>query len=197
MPFHMLYCSSIMLPLRWARSTTLPPRVARQSPVASPPAKPIPEHFIQPAFLLPFGQRLTKESPLLRQVSVHKGGLSNLNFKYSYMYLRYAVSFPLFLPKSLSLNNGWLCLVMRAIFFFLVQNITTRNIILVYIGWLTKFFFTGQHTGRDQAIQHQEAKLQRLVGASGVPGGWLGGWFRALQQHWRHREKDCPKRTWC
>lgn len=57
------------LTVRWARSTTLPPRVARQSPAANPPAKPIPEHFIQPAFLLPFGQRLTKESPLLRQAS--------------------------------------------------------------------------------------------------------------------------------
>ena len=113
----MPYCSSIMFPLRWARSTTLPPRVARQSPAANPPAKPIPEHFIQPAFLLPFGQRLTKESPLLRQVSAHKGGLSNQNFKYSYLYLCYSVSLPLFLPKSLLLNNGWLCLVMYAICF--------------------------------------------------------------------------------
>ena len=56
-------------------------------------------------------------------------------------------------------------------------------------------FFAGQHTRRHQAIQHQEAKLKRTLGSSYVPRGWLGGWLRALQQHWMHREKDCPERT--
>jgi len=54
------------LTVRWARSTTVPPpRLPRQSPHNSYTAKPKPEHFIQPAFLLPFGQRLTKDSSLL------------------------------------------------------------------------------------------------------------------------------------
>jgi len=55
--------SSSLPAVRWARSTTVRPRLPRQSALLGQvAAKPIPEHFIQPAFLLPFGQRLAKES---------------------------------------------------------------------------------------------------------------------------------------
>jgi len=61
------------LTVRWARSTTVPPpRLPRQSPHNSYTAKPKPAHFIQPAFLLPFGQRLTKDSSLLVRQQPHK-----------------------------------------------------------------------------------------------------------------------------
>merc|ERR1719209_2133343 len=55
--------SGSLAAVRWARSTTVRPRLPRQSAqLGQVAAKPKPEHFIQPAFLLPFGQRLTKES---------------------------------------------------------------------------------------------------------------------------------------